>query len=1005
MIDDDSTCTLATPPSLGVGVEEAAEMAEESQPEVLPSDSERTRDGENEKDAQKISTSATKDDKPESLKEIAGKIRLSEFDHWGRNILAKERLGGNLKLRAQQAVLHTTFSELRITDLENELQALKEKVFNLPRKEKDRFPVCKPILKRSVGDEFRITHNSKKVPIQERPSIEVLYSHRIPTFGGVNMDPPKTLARRTTASHAMEEVDFATSSSPERLRIRSWALIYHLRNVCRESLPTSNSIFERIDESPSVVMLRPFKLLVMYDQEIRESVKEIEAIVEQPEETEEMKKDKAAAFSNIIFEYEDLLKDLRLLVEFLDTDLTSTFNVRKSLKDGTATDIEYADLWHLFELGDIAISCFNKDQAFKVVNFTGGRNPLTNKMEDEEDRTPPVDGFAVDCCSIQFDGTDYVPKLHKLSIGKFTGRRPICSLEIFPLRFLPNSSAMHNELLSQGQRYLALTSASFCHRMFRGRTLDDPPQDLEAQVIVDMVTAVKAEPMWRPRKRIEEENLTKNDLRETTMQPFCNHSSEGCCGSDIIFKDQEMNCFTNAPFLRDYGGLFSPRPVTELKEDIILLPNWVYGFVLRLRQWVTLRVSDLSEVLFENDFNQLMISEIHKQTVLALVQTHENGKTKESLPSQSIGASLDLVKGKGTGLILLLHGEPGVGKTSTAECVADKTKRPLFPITCGDIGETAMEVETKLHLNFRLAHRWGCVLLLDEADVFLAKRNKTDLRRNAVTSVFLRSLEYYAGILFLTTNRVGGIDPAFKSRIHLSVYYPRLDLDTTLKLYENLLLRAKEEQRKCGVVQFQIKNKEILSFAKRHYRGLQKEGFNTWNGRQIRNAFQTTIALVENQVANLGAGQPKPVLGKEQFKVVAQGSKEFDSYLMRTLQGADDEIAIRDQWRDDRFDAEAALTTLSASKSGSKLSRAATSRGKALKTDENSSETESESESESESECEDEDQDDDGGKTSGGKAGPSMEKGEPKGSSEKAFDVDEYEEFLKFKAMLKARGK
>ncbi|KAH8669872.1 hypothetical protein BGZ61DRAFT_111798 [Ilyonectria robusta] len=832
MIDDDPTPTLVTPPSPGAGVEEAAEMAEESRAGVFPSDSERTRDGENEA-AQKISNAATKDDKPEDLQEISRKIAMSEYETWGENILAKERLSGNLKLRAQQAVLHTTFSEMRITNLENDLQILKEKVFNLPRQEKDRFPVCKPILKRSVGDEFRITHNSKKVPIGERPSIEVLYSHRVPTFGDVNMDPPKTLARRTTASHEMEEADFATSTSPERLRIRSWALIYHLRNVCRESLPSSNSIFERIDESPAVVFLRPFKLLIMYDQDIRESVKEIEAIVEQPEETEEMKKNKAAAFGNIIFEYEDLLKDLRLLIEFLDTDLKSTFNVRKSLKDGTATDIEYADLWHLFELGDLAISGFNQDQASKVVNFTGGRNPLTNRMVDEEDRTPPVDGFAVDCCSIQFDGTDYVPKLHKLSIGKFIGRRPICSLEIFPLRFLPNSSAMHNELLLQGQRYLALTSAPFCHRMLRGRTLDEPPQDLEAQVIVDMVTAVKAEPIWRPKKRIEEENLTKNDLRETMMQPFCNHNSEGCCGSDIIFKDQQMNCFANAPFLRDYGGLFSPRPATELKEDIVLLPNWAYGFVLRLRQWVTLRVSDLSEVLFENDFNQLMISEIHKQTVLALVQTHENGKTKESLPSQSIGASLDLVKGKGTGLILLLHGEPGVGKTSTAECVADKTKRPLFPITCGDIGETAMEVETKLHLNFRLAHRWGCVLLLDEADVFLAKRNKTDLRRNAVTSVFLRSLEYYAGILFLTTNRVGGIDPAFKSRIHLSVYYPRLDLDTTLKLYENLLLRAKEEQRKSGVVQFQIKNKEILSFAKRHYRGLQKEGFNTWNGRYV----------------------------------------------------------------------------------------------------------------------------------------------------------------------------
>lgn len=81
-----------------------------------------------------------------------------------------------------------------------------------------------------------------------------------------------------------------------------------------------------------------------------------------------------------------------------------------------------------------------------------------------------------------------------------------------------------------------------------------------------------------------------------------------------------------------------------------------------------------------------------------------------------------------------------MGKTSTAECVADETQRPLFPITCGDIGETAMEVEVNLHKNFNLAQRWGCVLLLDEADVFLAKRNKTDLRRNAVTSVFLRSL-------------------------------------------------------------------------------------------------------------------------------------------------------------------------------------------------------------------------------------------------------------------------
>lgn len=163
--------------------------------------------------------------------------------------------------------------------------------------------------------------------------------------------------------------------------------------------------------------------------------------------------------------------------------------------------------------------------------------------------------------------------------------------------------------------------------------------------------------------------------------------------------------------------------------------------------------------------------------------------------------------------------------------MADHARRPLFPITCGDIGETAAEVEKNLLYNFRLAHKWGCVLLLDEADVFLAKRNKTDLRRNAVTSIFLRSLEYYAGILFLTTNRVGSIDPAFKSRIHISLFYPRFDLEATLRLYATYIKRTRAEQERLQSTRFKIKEKEILKWAKRHFRRAEKEGLGTWNGR------------------------------------------------------------------------------------------------------------------------------------------------------------------------------
>ncbi|KAK7696751.1 hypothetical protein SLS64_014260 [Diaporthe eres] len=396
--------------------------------------------------------------------------------------------------------------------------------------------------------------------------------------------------------------------------------------------------------------------------------------------------------------------------------------------------------------------------------------------------------------------------------------------------------------------------------MFRGKTIDEPPQQLDTQVIVDVTLAINNEPDWQLGSRVSVEDFTKFDERETRMPAVCYHGTE----------------------------------------------------------------------------------------------------------------------------------PEGVGKTSTAECVADKTKRPLFPITCGDIGESAVEVEKNLHHNFLLAYKWGCVLLLDEADIFLAKRNKTDLRRNAVTSVFLRSLEYYAGILFLTTNRVGGIDPAFKSRIQLSLYYPRIDLDTTMKLYHVFLKRARDEQERIGVTQFKIKQKEILKFASRHYRRLQKEGYNTWNGRQIRNACQTAIALVEHEAAHLKAGQPIPVLGKKHFETVAEGSKEFDRYLKRTLQGGDDEIAMRDQWRNDYYQ-EVEVTRPSSLKPLPKTLASSSRTAPPAVTD-------SESESSDESETESKDDED-------GNIKPVAEGGIAHLDAEADVDEDEisnadFKEFLKFKALM-----
>lgn len=64
-----------------------------------------------------------------------------------------------------------------------------------------------------------------------------------------------------------------------------------------------------------------------------------------------------------------------------------------------------------------------------------------------------------------------------------------------------------------------------------------------------------------------------------------------------------------------------------------------------------------------------------------------------------------------------------------------------------------------------LDKRWDCVVLLDEADVFLEQRSLMNLERNAFVSVLLRVLEYYDDKLILTSSRVGTFDEAFKLRI------------------------------------------------------------------------------------------------------------------------------------------------------------------------------------------------------------------------------------------------
>jgi hypothetical protein len=130
----------------------------------------------------------------------------------------------------------------------------------------------------------------------------------------------------------------------------------------------------------------------------------------------------------------------------------------------------------------------------------------------------------------------------------------------------------------------------------------------------------------------------------------------------------------------------------------------------------------------------------------------------------------DIVKGKSGGMIILASGIAGVGKTLTAEVYSEKMHLPLYSIQASQLGITVEKIEEKLVKALKRAERWGAVLLIDECDTYLRKR-ANDLEQNAIVGIWLRLLEYFNGIMFLTTNIHDQIDDAILSRCSSHIKY------------------------------------------------------------------------------------------------------------------------------------------------------------------------------------------------------------------------------------------
>jgi hypothetical protein len=193
--------------------------------------------------------------------------------------------------------------------------------------------------------------------------------------------------------------------------------------------------------------------------------------------------------------------------------------------------------------------------------------------------------------------------------------------------------------------------------------------------------------------------------------------------------------------------------------------GYVLMFHLELHHHIWVHVDDMHPYQYHSDLKQKLILP-QEQTDLIDILTAEMDVLMD-----------DIVAGKSGGTTVLCAGPAGVGKTLTAEVYSEIIKRPLYRVHSGQLGLNVAEMEKALKDTLTRAQRWGAVMLIDEADVYI-KRRDDNIAANAVVGVFLRVLEYFNGLLFLTTNRVDDIDEAIISRcIAMIKYHPPSEED------------------------------------------------------------------------------------------------------------------------------------------------------------------------------------------------------------------------------------
>jgi hypothetical protein len=411
---------------------------------------------------------------------------------------------------------------------------------------------------------------------------------------------------------------------PSRIRINSTLILKTLRNLD-----------EHIDATASLVMLRPFKFLVHYKDQIEDLIRSLEHQLAEPEQYAAVGSSETPASSDptsSLHEREirfrdtenrqETLQHMRCLADFLNLYIKPTVS---RLQDSTDSKVLFSDLWYLFRPGeDIYMPLKGQDtsvnvdgmgitpetfhsrynQWWRVTGTSGGRPNIA--VAQNRSASLRVNSFKVDCYYIDFHGRFFHPTVHTFEIMPFVGERDISSLDFYPARYL---KASQKEQRIEGDHNSKLIFEAMAHSFtqffYSGPTLMVHPcgcklqggptvqEHIESEVIVDFKMALRKKSSWQPpQESWKDPVVERHELQETSpLQYWADHRRSKLQSTeyDQVYNDYFIDR-ERAMIFRDNEQIFAPIPSGWLsnesmipEKDIVLLPSRIFAFVLRTR--------------------------------------------------------------------------------------------------------------------------------------------------------------------------------------------------------------------------------------------------------------------------------------------------------------------------------------------------------------------------------------------------------------------------------------